>query len=109
MEVRLLQFENAEFPIPVTVLGIVVFLQPIIKVFVEVSIIALQSFRESYLGFPLSTVIADKLSQARNGCIPIFVTDLGILMEGNTEQPVKDVLAILVTVLGIIIEHSLLQ
>ena len=42
---------------PVTVLGITVFLQPVINVFVDVSIIALQLFRESYTVFPDSTTI----------------------------------------------------
>ena len=45
--VRLVQPLNAELPIEVTELGIIVFLQPVIKVFEDVSIIALQSFRES--------------------------------------------------------------
>ncbi len=44
----------------VTVLGMTVFLEPIIKVLLSVSIMALQLFRESYTGLPLSTFIEDK-------------------------------------------------
>ena len=39
----------------VTELGMVVFLQPTIKLFVDVSIIALQLLRESYVPLFLST------------------------------------------------------
>ena len=41
----------------VTLLGIIVFLHPKIKVFEAVSMMALQSLRESYLGLSLSTLI----------------------------------------------------
>ena len=49
--------QNASFPICVTELGIIVFLQPTINVCDSLSIIALQLCLESYLGFSLSTII----------------------------------------------------
>ncbi len=57
MEVSPLQPEKAEMPMLATPLGMVVFLQPATKVFVAVSIIALQSLRESYTVFVDSTII----------------------------------------------------
>ena len=57
MEVRLVQPEKALPPMLVTLLGIIVFWQPAIRVFVSVSIIALQLSRESYLVFPVSTLM----------------------------------------------------
>ena len=47
MEVRAEQPENAPSPMLATLLGITVFLHPASKVFVSVTIIALQLFRES--------------------------------------------------------------
>ena len=57
MDVRLLQPKKALSPIEITLVGIVVFWQPAISVLDSVSIIALQLLRESYLGFPASTLI----------------------------------------------------
>ena len=48
MLVKLEQPLNALSPILVTPLGIIVFLQPAIRVFEAVSIIALHPFRDSY-------------------------------------------------------------
>ena len=45
--VRLLQPEKAELPILVTLVGIIVFIQPAINVLVLVSMMALQLLRES--------------------------------------------------------------
>ena len=50
----------------VTLLGMVVFMQPEINVFEDVSIIALQLLRESYIVFPLSTFTDVKLEQPPN-------------------------------------------
>ena len=47
IEVSSSQQENAKSPIDVTLSGIIVFLQPLISLFVDVSIIALQLLRES--------------------------------------------------------------
>ena len=57
-EVSSLQCLNAPEPILVTLLGIIVFLHPAISVFDDVSIMALQSLRESYTLFPLVTFIS---------------------------------------------------
>jgi EamA domain-containing membrane protein RarD len=54
-EVSLEQSSKACSPMEVTELGMVVFLQPTIKLFVDVSIIALQLLRESYVPLFLST------------------------------------------------------
>ena len=59
-EVKPEQPQKALSPIVVTEPGIMVFLQPLIKVLVAVSIIALQLLRESYFVFPLSTTIEVK-------------------------------------------------
>ena len=59
-DVKALQPENAYSPMLVTLEVILVFLHPAIKVFVAVSIIALQLFRESYLAFPGSTTMEVK-------------------------------------------------
>ena len=56
-EVRPVHPENAELPILVTELGIVVNIHPTSRVLLSVSIRALQLSRESYLVFPLSTQI----------------------------------------------------
>ena len=71
----------------VTLLGMVVFLQPVISVLLAVSIIALQALRESYTAFPLSTVIEVKVGQFRNACSPILFTLLGINIDARLEQP----------------------
>ena len=47
IDVSPLQPQNASSPMLVTELGMVVFLQPVIKVFVAVSMMALQLLRES--------------------------------------------------------------
>ena len=49
----------------VTLLGIIVFMQPSIKVLVAVSIIALHPLRESYMLFPDSTIIEVRLVQPK--------------------------------------------
>ena len=80
MEFRPVQPMNAEFPIPVTLLGITVFLHPVISVLYSVSMIALQLFRESKTEFPFSTWMDVKLQNA-NASLPIYVTLLGIVMD----------------------------
>ena len=59
-EVKAEQLSKAKSPMLVTLLGIIVVLHPECSVFVAVSIIALQLFRESYTGFPSSTTIEVK-------------------------------------------------
>ena len=108
IEVKPLQYENAEEPIEVTLLGIIVDLQPEIRVLVSLSIIALQSSRESYLILPSSTIIlVNPLPE--NASSPIDVTLFGIVIEvkplqsENAEEPID------VTLLGIVIEVNPLQ
>ena len=57
----------------------VVFLQPASKVFVAVSIIALQLSLESYLELPLSTTIDSKPLQPEKALPRIEVTELGMV------------------------------
>ena len=71
-----------------------VFLQPLIKVLVAVSIIALQLLRESYFVFPLSTTIEVKPLHQRKAPSPIVVTEHGMVTEVKPEQPMKAQLAI---------------
>ena len=63
-----------------TELDIIVFLQPLINVFVAVSIMALQFSRESYTELPLSTFMLVKPLQPENALEPIEVTELGMVM-----------------------------
>ena len=74
--VKPLQPLNAPMPIEVTELGIIVFLHPLINVFVAVSIMALQFSRESYTELPLSTFMLVKPLQPLNAPSPIEVTEL---------------------------------
>ena len=62
----------------VTVLGIVVCLQPTIKVLVAVSMIALQLLRESYTWLLLSTMMLLSSSQPANAYLLIAVTEPGM-------------------------------
>ena len=57
MLVRPVQPLNATSPMEVTELGMVVFLQPATSVLVAVSMMALQSLRESYFVLPASTLM----------------------------------------------------
>ena len=107
IEVKLEQPPNAWSAILQMSLGITVFTQPAIRVFVAVSIIALQSLRESYLGLFLSTVIEVKLEQPPKALIPILVTPSEILIEVKLEQLSNALLSMLVTPLGILIDVKL--
>jgi hypothetical protein len=78
MEISSVQLENAKSLILVTELGMVVFLQPEIKVFVVVSMMALQLLRESYVVFPVSTLIDASPEQPKNAPLPILFTELGM-------------------------------
>ena len=79
MLVKPSQPPNASSPIEVTDLGIIVFLHPLINVFVAVSIMALQFSRESYTELALSTFILVKPLQPPNAPSPIEVTELGMV------------------------------
>lgn len=72
--IKLLQFQKGhilQLPIDLTELGMIVFLQPAIKVLLAVSIIALQSSRESYIGLAPCTVILVREGQSENTIFPI--------------------------------------
>ena len=74
-------------PIEVTELGIIVFLHPLIHVFVAVLIMALQFWRESYTELPRSTFMVVRPLQLRNALLPIEVTELGMLTLVKPLQP----------------------
>ena len=70
-EVRPEQPVKALSPIEVTKLGMIVLLQPTINLFVDVSIIALQLSRESYVPLFLSTVTEVSPEQSPKAASPI--------------------------------------
>ena len=92
----------------VTELGITEFIQPTIKVFVEVLIIALQLSLESYVLFSLETLMEVR-SQPKKALSPMLVTELGIVMEVRPVHPAKELLPMLVTELGMVMEVRLVQ
>ena len=77
---------KAYSPILVTLLGMTVFWQPAIRVFVAVSIIALQFSRLSYTLFSFSTMMVVRFLQSLKRALPIFVTLLGIVIEVREVQ-----------------------
>ena len=89
MDVKPEQLAKAFIPIDDTPLGIIVFLQPVIRVFVEVSIIALQLLRESNFEFPPSTIIDVKPEQLLKAVDSIIFTLFGIVMDVRPEQLAK--------------------
>ena len=103
MVVKLEHFSKAQCPIIFTEFGIIVFLQPAIRVFVAVSIIALQLFLLSYLVLPSSIIIDVKPEQPEKAEPPILVTELGIVIDVKPEQLEKAPLPIIFTELGIIV------
>ena len=70
----------------VTEFGIIVFLHPKNKVFVFVSIIALQLSRESYFVFPDSTSIDVRPEQPEKAGLLMLVTELGMVTLVRPEQ-----------------------
>jgi hypothetical protein len=93
----------------VTLFGIMVFLHPIIKLLDDVSTIALQLSRESYLGLPLSTLIEAKPLHPPKALLPIKVTLLGIVSKVMLLHPLNVSLSIDVILLGIFTDIRLLQ
>lgn len=83
-----------------------VHLQPAISLFVEVSIIALQLFRESYLLLFGSTLIAVNSEQPAKASLPISVTELGIEMGVSLEHPSKAAFPISVMEFGRVIDFN---
>ena len=88
----------------VTELGMVVDWQPEIRVFVAVSIMALQFSRESYIVLPLSTTMEVREEQQLNAPPPMLFTKLGKIMEVREEQPLNASYPMLVTELGRVME-----
>ncbi len=86
MEVRPEQLENAELPLLVTLIGMMVFLHPAIRLFVFVSIIALQLSLESYVELLSSTIIVLRDEQFIKTIDPIVVTLSGMVIVFNFEQ-----------------------
>ena len=87
IDVKPLQPENAEEPMLVTLpsSGIMLFLQPKIKVFIAGSIKQLSMLR--YFVFPIATIIDVKPLQPENAEEPILVTLSGIVIDVKPLQP----------------------
>ena len=83
-------------------LGIIVFLHPVINVFVAVSIMALQFSRESYTELPLYTFMLVKPLQPLNAPRPISVTELGMVTLVRPLQSRNAFTPIEVTELGMV-------
>ena len=81
-----------------------VLLQPKIKVFVAVSIMALQFSRESYFAFPDATLIEAILPQELNALPPMLVTLFPIITEVRPEHQPNALPPMLVTLLGMVTE-----
>ena len=89
------QLENADSPIEVTELGIMVFWQPIIRLFVDVFTIALQLLRESYVLLLDSTAIFSSTPNWDKSSPEIDVTlspitSVNILQPSNTYEPIVE-------------------
>ena len=104
IELKELQPLKASSPIEVTLSGIIVVAQPVIKVLVEVSIIALQSSLESYTVFPSFTIIVLKELQPLKVMLPIEIKPFPIVTDFKELQPLKAEPPIEVTLSGITIE-----
>lgn len=73
----------------VTLLGITVFLHPLINLLLSFSMMALQSLRESYTVLPSCTLMVSKLIQPRKGIPQMPVTLAGIITLVSDEQLTK--------------------
>ena len=93
----------------VTELGITVFLHPATKLLKPLRMIALQLSLESKVVLSDATEIVSSKGQLPKGLFPMDVTELGIVMEVNLEQPEKALFPILYTELGIVMEVKLEQ
>ena len=87
MEVKPEQSPKHSTPKLVTDSGIIVLLHPAIMIFLSVRIIALQLSLESYTGLFSSTFIVSNAIQPEKQPLPKLVTELGMVMEVNLEQP----------------------
>ena len=82
---------------------------PLIKVLDAVSIMALQLFRESYIGLSSITVKDNNPVHPENAEFPMVVTLLGMVNEARLLQPENAEFPILITLLGMVNEARLLQ
>ena len=96
-----LLWQKALLAIEVMPSGIIVFLHPNSSVLVDVWMIALQSFRESYIGFSAETMMLHKPLHCSNAPLPIEVTEAGIIMLFSPVQEANEQKPICVIVLGI--------
>lgn len=88
----------------VTLLGMIVLLQPDIRTLEDVFMMALQSLRESYLKLFASTLINLRPVQPVKASSPILITFLGIAMDSKDLQSENAYLSMLVTLLGMVTE-----
>lgn len=109
IEVMLVQLMKASSPMEVTLLGITVFLQPTRSSLVDVSMMALQLFRESKTLLLESTVIDAKAEQPEKVEPLIMVTLLGIVTEVRFVHLSNALTEIVVTLFGIDTEVRALQ
>ena len=93
----------------VTLLGMIVFLQPAIRVLSWVCMIALQLFRESYTVFPSVTTIDVRLEQPSNALTPKEVTLFGMVISVRLEQPRNAPSPMDVTLFGMVMLVRLVQ
>ena len=101
-----LQLSKALLPIIFAVVGMMVFLQPKIRTFVDFSIIALQLFRESYTRLFGSTVMEQSPLQRKKAFRPILDTLDGMFIFVKLEQSMNAFSPIAVTVEGItLLQH----
>ena len=70
----------------ITVLGMIVLMQPAINALVRVLMMALQLSRESYTGFSASTTICSKLLQLENTLLAMEFTVFGMFIEVRDRQ-----------------------
>ena len=93
----------------VTELGMVLFLQPAINLFVEVSMIALQFSLESYIGLSAATTKLSSPMHPEKHHPPTLVMDLGMVMDVKPLQNWKQPSPKLVTDSGMMTDVKPLQ
>jgi hypothetical protein len=92
-----------------TEFGMFVLLHPVINLLDAVSIIALQSFRESYMLFPLSTLMLVRLLQLAKAARPMEVTELGMVTLVSPLQPLNAFWPMVITEFGMVTLNNPVQ
>ena len=88
-------YDKEKLPKAVTLLGMMVVLQPLIRVLVAVSMMALQLYLLSYTVFPVSTTMVSSNTLLEKAYSRICVTDCGMYTEvmsesqANAERPIN--------------------